>query len=155
MRNILKGSILAITLAATPLLSLASQSPQNEKQMAGLQYLVGTWQCDWTAGSNSGSERQVFAPVFDGAWLEEKEIVNEAGRSTVHSIHYTGYDPAMKMFVHVGPDAGGSYELAQSPDAIYWRSSDGSFEHRKVSDTRRTMNESVSGKTLSMTCTKI
>jgi hypothetical protein len=122
--------------------------------MAPLQYLIGTWNCDWQSGGKSGSEQQVFEPAFDGTWLEEKEVVSVEGRAFVRSIHYTGYDPATKTFVHVGPDADGTFELAQSPDTVNWHSGDGSFVHRKVSDTQRTMSETDSGQTVSMSCTK-
>jgi hypothetical protein len=155
MRSIFKSLLVAVTLTTTPSLAFASQAAPNQKEMAPLQYLVGTWSCLWQAGSTSGSEQQVFEPAFDGAWLVEKEIVQTSAGARVRSLHYTGYDPAIKMFVHVGPDANGTYELAQSPDAVTWHSADGSFVHQKVSDTKRTMTETDNGRArVSMTCTK-
>lgn len=126
--------------------------------MASLQYLLGDWHCDWKSQNNSGSEEQVFQPALDGAWLEEKELVVTNGRQTVTSVHYTGYDPQIKSFVHMGPDANGSYEIAKSPDAEVWHSEEGMFVHRKISDTRREMSETdrIGNKTvqLSMICLK-
>lgn len=157
-RKLMTGSLCAAVLFGAPLLSSAAQPPPNEKQMIPLQYLVGTWQCDWKSGDSSGREEQVFQPALDGAWLEEKELVVVNGRQDVVSIHYTGYDPRTKAYVHVGPDANGSYELAQSPDAEVWRSADGTFSHHKVSETQREMSEiDRIGKktvTISMTCMK-
>ena len=150
MLKILKVSAIAAALAAVPFLSYASPAPPNQKEMAPLLYLIGTWNCRWQSGSHSGRERQVFEPAFDGAWLEEKEIVS----GQVRTVHYTGYDPAKKTFVHVGPDADGTFELAQSPDTITWRSADGSFVHTKVSDTKRTMTQTDGAQSVSMTCTK-
>lgn len=151
-------SLLTSALFAAPLVSSAAQSAPNAKQMAPLQYLVGTWHCDWKSQNRAGSEDQVFQPALDGAWLEEKELVNVNGLQTVASIHYTGYDPRSKSYMHMGPDANGSYEVAHSPDAEVWQSADGSFVHHKVSDTQRTMTEtyqSGNGTTsLSMTCVK-
>jgi len=148
----------ATALVGTPLLSSAAQAPPNEKGMAPLQYLVGNWSCDWKSQNNSGHEEQAFQPALDGAWLEEKELVAVNGRQTVSSIHYTGYDPRIKAYVHMGPDANGSYEVANSPDAVVWHSAEGGFIHHKVSDTRREMTETdrIGNKTvqLSMICVK-
>lgn len=152
------GSLLAAALSGAPLLSAAAQAPPNEKQMVPLQYLVGTWHCDWKSQNGSGHEDQVFQPALDGAWLEEKELIDVNGRQTVASIHYTGYDPKSKSYVHMGPDANGSYEVAHSPDAVSWSAADGSFIHHKVSDTRREMTETdqVGTKTsrISMICVR-
>jgi hypothetical protein len=158
IRKLVIGSLFACGLFAAPLFSSASQSAPNAKQMAALQYLIGTWHCDWKSQNRTGSEEQVFRPALDGAWLEEKEIVQVNGEQTLASIHYTGYDPRSNFYVHIGPDANGSYEVAHSPDAEIWHSADGSFVHHKVSDTQRNMTESYrSGNTtvqLSMSCMK-
>lgn len=150
MRNAFKAALLAAVLAAIPVLSSASQGPPNQEEMAPLQYLIGTWNCTWQAGTSTGSEQQVFTRAFDGAWLEEKEIAN----GQVSTIHYTGYDPAKKMYVHIGPDADGTYELAQSPDAVNWQSTDGAFVHHKVSDTKTVLTQ-TGGDRFSITCVKI
>lgn len=158
VRKLVIGSLLASALAAAPLLSSAEQTPPNETQMAPLRYLIGTWHCDWQSANKTGSEDQAFQPALGGAWLEEKELVNVNGSQTVASIHYTGYDPRSKAYMHIGPDANGSYEVAHSPDAETWQSGEGSFIHHKVSDTRRNMTETYrsGNKTvqLSMTCVK-
>ena len=152
------AALLSGAISFSPLASLANEAPPNHDQMVTLQYLVGTWHCTWQSGGKSGSLDQVFAPALDGAWLEEKEIVNVGGRATVTSVHYTGYDPRLKKYVHVGPDADGSYEVAQSPDGDEWSNADGTFVHHKISNDRRTMtdNARVNGKLVqsSMTCTR-
>lgn len=158
VRKLVTGCLFASAVFAAPLVSFAGQAAPNEKQMAPLQYLVGTWHCDWQSGSKSGSEDQVFQPALGGAWLEEKELVSVNGRQTVASIHYTGYDPRTRVFMHMGPDANGSYEVAHSPDSEIWNGADGSFVHHKISDSERKMNETYrSGNAtvrLSMTCVK-
>lgn len=158
LRKLIVGSLFAAVLSAAPLLSSADQAPANQKQMASLQYLLGTWHCDWQSGNTSGSEDQVFQTALDGAWLEEKELVDVNGRQTVASIHYTGYDPRTKFYIHMGPDANGSYEVAQSVDSDIWHGADGSFVHTKISDTERKMSETVrNGKRteqLTMSCAK-
>lgn len=158
IRKLVVGSLFASALFAAPLLSSARQAPPNEKEMAPLQYLVGTWHCNWQSASNAGTEDQVFQPALDGAWLEEKELVVRNGRQTVASIHYTGYDPRSKAYMHIGPDANGSYEVAHSADSEVWHSGDGSFVHHKVSDSQRQMTETYhTGNAtvrLSMTCVR-
>lgn len=158
VRKLILGSLFASALFAAPLLSSAGQLRANEKEMAPLQYLVGTWHCDWQSGSKSGSEDQIFQTALDGAWLEEQEVVSVNGRQTVKSIHYTGYDPRDKAYIHIGPDANGSYEIAHSRDSEVWQSTDGSFVHQKISDSQRKMTETYgSGNAivqLSMTCAK-
>lgn len=152
------AAVLSGAISLSPLASLADEASPNHAQMASLQYLVGAWHCTWQSGRNSGTLDQVFAPALNGAWLEEKEIVSVGGRATVTSVHYTGYDPRLKKYVHVGPDADGSYEIAQSPDGDEWSNADGTFVHRKISNNRRTMtdNARVDGKIVqsSMTCTR-
>ena len=147
-KTLLFGVLLAATTAGAP----------NDSKMAPLQYVVGTWHCTWQAGGSSGSLDQVFAPALGGAWLEEKELVNAGGGQTLTSLHYTGYDPRAKEYVHVGPDADGSYEIAHSADAEVWTNADGRFIHHRVSADERTMSEtaSVGGKMVqsSMRCTR-
>ena len=130
--------------------SLIAASPPNAKQMAQLNYLVGTWHCQWSDGKNSGKEDQVFSLALDGAWLEEKEIVTVNGQPKVTTDHFTGYDPQKHKYMHLGPDATGSYEIAESLDTNVWTSTDGKFLHTKVSDTERTMSEGP----ITMKCTK-
>lgn len=146
------GLLFAVLTAPFP--ALAAQPPVNAGQMAPLQYLVGTWHCTWQSGSQSGSEDQIFTPALDGAWLEEREVVSSGGVPVVATIHYTGYDPHLKEYVHVGPDADGSYELAHSPDGDAWISTDGNFVHKKVSDVERTMTETSGTARVTMTCAK-
>lgn len=145
-------------ISLSPLPSLAGPAAPNNVHMAPLQYLIGTWNCTWQSGGKSGTLDQVFTPALDGAWLEEKEIVTIGGRQTVTSLHYTGYDPRLKKYVHVGPDADGSYEIAESADGNEWSNADGTFVHHKVSNDRRTMTDNARiGGTItqsSMTCAR-
>jgi hypothetical protein len=159
----LKRFLIAAAAAAMVAAPLAAQAatPPNAAQMAPLQYPLGTWHCTWTDGTNTGAEDQVFEAALDGAWLQEKEVVTGAGgQPLVQSVHYTGYDPKLKSFVHVGPDADGTYEIALSPDGNLWHdgSSSGSFVHEKLSDTLRSMTDSFrsGGRTVSlkMSCRK-
>ena len=163
----MKSFLIALSAASALFLnvvSLASAAtpPPNAKQMASLQYLIGTWHCTWRSNNGLQSEDQVFESALGGAWLSEKEIVTGAdGRPVVESIHYTGYDPANASFMHVGPDASGAYEIAQSPDAHLWHDvtdASATFVHTKVSDSSRTMEQHYQdgGKPMSffMTCKK-
>jgi hypothetical protein len=158
IRKLVIASLFASAAAAAPLLSRADQSAPNEKQMAPLQYLIGTWHCDWKSQKRTGSEDQIFQPALGGAWLEEREVVKVNGTQMVASIHYTGYDPRSKSYIHMGPDADGSYEVAHSADTELWDCAGGTFVHHKISETERTMTESYRSGTatvqISMTCLK-
>jgi hypothetical protein len=155
------SAVSAILLNVTPFASAATLPP-NAKQMAALHYLIGTWHCTWPSNGKVGSEEQIFEEALGGAWLQEKEVVTGAdGRPATMSIHYTGYDPAKGRYMHVGPDADGSYELASSADMNAWEDASdatSTFVHTKVSDTQRTMKLSYqdAGKPMSllMACTK-
>jgi hypothetical protein len=156
LKRVFTAAAAAALFCGLPLASPAA-TPANAAQMAPLAYLLGTWHCTWTAGKDSGSEDQVFETALDGAWLQEKEVVTDRnGKPVVQSIHYTGFDPATKMFMHLGPDADGTYEVASSADANLWKSSDGSFVHTKVSNTQRTMVEADNGAPtpVTMSCKK-
>jgi hypothetical protein len=160
-RTLTAFSAAAAIFLATPLLSSAATVPPNAQQMAPLQYLLGTWHCTWTAGEKTGAEDQIFESALYGAWLQEKEVVvDAAGQPVVQSIHYTGYDPQNRSYMHVGPDASGAYEVARSADMNVWHEADGSgaFVHTKISDTERKMTESyqAGGKSVAivMSCKK-
>lgn len=156
-RKLIAISLLASELALVPMASFAGQ-PAVAPEMAPLSYLVGTWHCRWQSGNASGRQDQVFRSVLGGTWLEEEELVGDSASPAVQSIHYTGYDPRTKMYVHVGPNLGGSYEIAQSIDGDTWTSTDGTLVHHKISDTRREMVETgpagSAGPRVSMTCVK-
>jgi hypothetical protein len=155
--KLIAASSIAATLALAPLMSQADPAPTNHKEMAKLQYLVGTWHCRWQMGDHSGTQDQIFTPALNGAWLEEQEIVTIDGRPTVNTIHYTGWDPQTKTYVHVGPDADGTYELAQSPDSDTWNSTDGTLIHHRISDSERELSETGIGPTaptVRMSCLK-
>ena len=154
MSKLIPASVIAGALVLAPLNSHAAGASDNQTKMAPLHYLLGTWHCHWQSGTQSEDEDQVFESTFGGAWLAEKEIVDVDGQSFVRSLHYTGYDPQLNVYVHVGPDANGNYELAKSPDLVTWTSTDGDFIHHKVSDTERRMNENDGGNHVSMKCLK-
>jgi hypothetical protein len=114
-----------IALAALSALALTSSpaiaAPPNSAQMAKLANWIGTWDCKWKAGASSGVLVATFAPVMDGAWLEETEAVESGGKTVVQTMHFTGYDPSSKHWIHAGPNADGTYEVAQSDDLAVWK----------------------------------
>jgi hypothetical protein len=153
---------LAATLTVQPSPSFAAGAP-NAQEMKSLDYLIGTWSCSWTAGPDSGAVTSVFAPVMNGAWLQETETVQSPTRGpVVTTVHFTGFDPQKKRWVHLGPDADGSYAVAQSSDGETWHNllpvagSDATF--RKMSDSAFALSEDFArdGKTLTYveTCKK-
>lgn len=147
LKSLIAGLLFLATIAAAP----------NQSQMARLQYFVGTWHCTWHAGTHSGTIDQVFTPALGGAWIAEQESVSIDGRSKVLSLHYTGYDAAAKEYVHVGPDADGSYEIAHSIDGDTWTNAEGRFVFHRVSQDERTMTATgPDGKELeSMACSRM
>jgi hypothetical protein len=94
-----------------------ADGPPNAAKMQELNDLVGTWNCSWHAGAASGEILSTFTPVMNGAWIQQTETVKgKDGNSVVTTMHYSGYDPSLKMFVHMGPNADGTYEVAYSKD---------------------------------------
>ena len=139
----------------------ASAAP--DAHMQPLQYLLGTWHCNWTAGGQTGSVDQTFSSVMNGVWVEERETTTAPnGQVVLNSIHYTGWDPARKAYVHSGPDADGSYQLYRSPDLHEWRNALGAgapFYLTRDSDTQQTESttiNAVGGQSVEwkQTCTK-
>ncbi len=164
----MKSFLIALSAASALFLNVSSLAPAaalppNATQMEGLHYLIGTWHCTWPSKKGVQSEEQIFESALDGAWLAEKEIVTGGdGQPVVASVHYTGYDPANGRFMHVGPDADGTYEIAQSEDGHTWHGvndSSATFVHTKLSDSSRTMelHYQAGGKpmTFLMTCKKV
>jgi hypothetical protein len=162
-----KSFLIALSAASALFLNVCSLAPAatlppNATQMEALHYLIGTWHCTWPSKKGVQSEDQIFESALGGAWLAEKEVMTGAdGQPVVASVHYTGYDPATGRFMHVGPDADGTYEIAQSEDGNVWHDvndANATFVHTKVSDTSRTMVQhyQAGGKpmTFFMTCKK-
>jgi hypothetical protein len=70
---VLAGFAGAVALSLSlPVGSSAAAPAAPAREMASLQYLVGTWHCTWTSGKQSGAEDQIFESVMGGSWLEEK-----------------------------------------------------------------------------------
>ncbi|HTA37625.1 MAG TPA: hypothetical protein VK760_01045 [Candidatus Acidoferrales bacterium] len=148
----------AIALAAVSALALSSTravaAPPNAPQMQKIAYMIGKWDCKWTAGPSSGTLVATFTPVMNGAWLQETEAVESGGKALVQTTHFTGYDPATKHWMHLGPNSDGTYEVAQSEDLSVWKTllpagaSDGKLE--RPSDTEYIISEQFQqdGKTL-------
>lgn len=122
MKNTYRTFTILAALAASLGAAPAQAAPPNAGQMATLSYLLGTWDCTWTAGPASGSLVATFSNVMDGAWIEETEAVQKSGAEVVMTMHFTGYDTAGKRWLHAGPNADGSYEVAQSDDFVTWHS---------------------------------
>ena len=105
---------------ATPTLATAQAAPPNAAEMAKISYLLGTWDCSWSAGPAKGVLVSTFSNVMDGAWIQETEAVEKDGAQVVTTMHYTGFDTAGKRWLHAGPNADGTYEVAQSSDTLIW-----------------------------------
>jgi hypothetical protein len=151
-------TLAAIALAAVSALALSSTravaAPPNAPQMAKIAYMIGTWDCKWTAGTSSGTLVATFTPVMNGAWLQETEAVESGGKVAVQTTHFTGYDPSTNHWMHLGPNADGTFEVAQSEDLATWKTllpagaSDGKLV--RPSDTEYVISEDFQqdGKTL-------
>ena len=150
----MKKNILALPLLAFAALlaiapgaaSAAAPAPRNAEQMKALDYLIGTWNCSFSAGGQSGTNISTFTPVMNGAWLQETEAVRtKSGGLYITTMHYTGYDPDEKRYMHVGPDANGGYEVAYTTDFQTFHTllpagqEDATFT--KVSDTEFSLRE--------------
>jgi hypothetical protein len=109
---------LAAVLLLLGLTSVArADAPPNAAKMQVLNHLVGTWNCSWHAGTASGEILSTFTPVMNGAWIQQTESTKDKnGNPVITTMHYSGYDPSLKMFVHMGPNADGTYEVAYSKD---------------------------------------
>jgi len=118
-------TLATIALAAVSALALSSTravaAPPNAPQMAKIAFMIGTWDCKWTAGPSTGTLVATFTPVMNGAWLQETEAAESGGKTVVQTMHYTGYDPSSNHWIHAGPNADGTYEVAQSDDLATWK----------------------------------
>jgi len=118
-KNILALPLVAFAalLAVAPVAASAAPAPRNAEQMRALDYLIGTWNCSFSAGGQSGTNVSTFTSVMNGAWLQETESVRtKSGGLYVTTMHFTGYDPDEKRYMHVGPNADGTYEVAYTTD---------------------------------------
>jgi hypothetical protein len=111
------AALSALALSSAP----AVAAPPNASQMATIAGMIGTWDCAWTAGPSSGTLIATFTPVMEGAWLQETEAVEKDGKTIIQTMHYTGYDPSAKRWIHAGPNNDGTYEVAQSDDFATWK----------------------------------
>src|ERR1700757_4986716 len=82
--------------------SVRAEGPPNAEKMQELSDLVGSWNCTWHAGPASGEILSTFTPVMNGAWIQQTETVKgKDGTPVITTMHYSGYDPSLKMFVHM------------------------------------------------------
>jgi hypothetical protein len=113
---LLSAAALAVALLAQPLIPRADASPAGDK-MKALSFLIGSWDCTWHAGPQSGEKLSTFTPVMGGSWLQQTESVKAPnGTMVVQTMHFSGYDPSSGEYMHVGPNADGTYEVARSKD---------------------------------------
>jgi hypothetical protein len=120
MKKLLIPAMVALTVALPTIAPAAGGSP-NAAQMQKLQWVLGSWDCTWKAGPDSGVVKLSFEEVMNGAWIREIETrPSSKGEFRATAMHYTGYDPAEKKWRHLGPNADGTYDVAESPDAITW-----------------------------------
>jgi hypothetical protein len=151
-------TLATITLTALSAAALSSAravaAPPNASQMTKIAYMIGTWDCKWKAGPSTGTLVATFTPVMDGAWLQETEAVENGGKTVVQTMHYTGYDPSSNHWIHAGPNADGTYEVAQSDDLATWKNllpaGAGEGKLSRPSDTEYIISEDFQqdGKTL-------
>jgi hypothetical protein len=140
--------VLAVALATllTPLGANANTPPNAEKMKMVLSF-VGDWNCTWHAGPNSGTLLSTFTPVMGGSWVQETETVKAPdGSSMVQTMHFTGYDPTSKMYMHMGPNEDGTYEVARSSDFhlfynIHPEGMTAAATFTRVSDSEFTLSE--------------
>ena len=120
MKKLLMPALIALA-AALPSIAPAAESPPNAAQMLKLRWVLGRWDCTWNAGSDSGSVKLSFEEVMNGSWIRETESrPTPSGAFRDTAMHYTGYDPAQKKWRHLGPNADGTYDIAESADARTW-----------------------------------
>jgi len=151
-------TLTTIALAALAALAISSKPAAAEAPsaapMAKLAYLIGTWDCNWKAGPSSGTNVSTFTPVLDGAWLRETEAVERGGKTVVQTMHFTGYDPSSNHWIHGGPNADGTYEVAESDDLATWKNvlpvAGGTGRFVRTSDTEYVLSEDFQqdGKTM-------
>jgi hypothetical protein len=147
-KNILALPLIAFAalLAIAPVTASAAPVPPNAEQMKAVAFLIGTWNCSFSAGGQSGTNISTFTSVMNGAWLQETEAVRtKSGGLYVTTTHFTGYDPDEKRYMHVGPNADGTYEVAYTTDFHSFHTilpagqQDATFT--KVSDTEFSLRE--------------
>jgi hypothetical protein len=165
MKKLLTSASLLVALSATLLTSpaFAAASPPNAPEMKKLDYIIGTWNCTWTAGTDSGAVISTFTSVMNGAWLQETEAVQMgSGEPQVTTMHFTGYDPRERTWMHLGPNADGTYEVARSADLNVWHNvlpvAGGDAAFQRISDREFSLSEPFqsNGQTLTYleTCKK-
>jgi hypothetical protein len=141
---LLTAAAFAVVLLVQPLMPHADASPASEK-MKALSFLIGSWNCSWHAGPQSGEKLSTFTPVMGGSWLQQTESVKAPnGSMVIQTMHYSGYDPSSGEYMHVGPNADGTYEVAHSKDFrtfsnVHPAGDDATFT--KLSDTEVTLSE--------------
>jgi hypothetical protein len=107
---ILLAAVVAVCGAVA---SLADGATTAKQEMAGVNYLIGTWNCTHTVGTFSGTYTTSYAKVLGGLWLKQtydfppRQMGENA--EAVQAEYLMGYDERRQGWVRFGGMSNGQY----------------------------------------------
>jgi hypothetical protein len=105
--------VLALLAAACPpavARSAETPDPAAVAALASRKFLIGTWQCSFTVGSEGGTYSTIWSSILDGAWLKQTYDQPRQERAEAFQAEYfVGYDPRQKEWLRFGVMTTGQY----------------------------------------------
>jgi hypothetical protein len=119
----------AAALAGIILWQLPASAATPQQELQSRQFLIGTWNCTFTAGPSKGRYTTTWSYVLDNRWL--KQTYDQAAQPKAQPFraeYFVGFDEARKAWVRFGAMTTGQYFAIRMNDA-----GDGNWAWRYVS----------------------
>jgi hypothetical protein len=96
---------------------MAGAAPSAKAEIASRQFLIGTWNCAFTVGAQSGRYTTVWSNALGGTWLAQRiDQVGAGGVGSFQAEYLIGYDEAHQGWVRFGAMTTGQYFAIRMKD---------------------------------------
>ena len=104
-------------LAASSLVSARAASRAGD-ELASRQFLVGNWNCTYTAGASEGSYLTEWSNTLDGRWLQQTyDQAASAHQQAFKATYFVGFDETHDAWIRFGAMSTGQYFAIRMSDA--------------------------------------
>ena len=109
------GCLLLASLAAP---AQAEDDGAIRSQLASRSFLLGTWHCTFTVGTESGEYTTVWSSILDGLWLKQTwDQPKQPGTTFAFQAEFlVGYDERRREWIRFGALSTGQYFAIRMAD---------------------------------------
>jgi hypothetical protein len=109
---------IAVVVAGVALSSSPVYSATVQDELQSREFLIGTWNCSYTVGPQTGAYTTTWSNVLDGHWLQQTYDQPTQPRAPGFKAQYfVGYDEKRQAWVRFGAMTTGQYFAIRMNDA--------------------------------------